>query len=162
APMVSAARPLREFSGDTTSHVTKTPAPKPVPQARTPIPVEHDNSLMVNLSALAEAWPEGLRKEIVQSNLVDAKVALPAEVVEQGLRQGRVALSWKTLRAWIKGAAQAAALEGSAQDNTVVELPLQVVAPLFLERQRQATQSRPKVAIDAEIPNLFFGFPQPE
>src|SRR5439155_9112564 len=45
---------------------------------------------------------------------------------------------------------------------TVVDLPLQVVAPLFLERQRQANQLRPKVAIDAEIPNLFFGFPQPD
>ena len=156
--MIPAPRALREISSDTT-HVVPAPAPQPVPKAATPIAPEGDTALVVSLSALAEAWPEALRKEIVQSNLVDAKVALPAEAVDQGMRQGRIGLSWKTLRSWIKGAR---VLETSAQDNTVVDLPLQVITPLFLERQRQAHQLRPKVAIDAEIPNLFFGFPQAE
>jgi predicted regulator of Ras-like GTPase activity (Roadblock/LC7/MglB family) len=50
----------------------------------------------------------------------------------------------------------------SQHDNTVVELPLKVIAPLFLARQKDGAKAQQKVAIDEEIPNLFFGFPQPE
>ena len=115
--------------------------------------------MTVSLTALAESWPETVRKEIVQWNLVEAKVALPVETIEQGLKQGRIAYSWKTVRGWLKPAVLA---EFSANDNVVVELPLKVVAPLFLTRQREAAEARQKVEIDAEIPNLFFGFPQSE
>ena len=51
---------------------------------------------------LAEAWPDAVREEIVRLNLVDAKVALPAELVERALKQGRILFTWKTLRSWIK------------------------------------------------------------
>jgi len=37
-----------------------------------------------------------------------------------------------------------------------------VVAPLFLARQRQANKGQQKVTVDEDIPNLFFGAPQPE
>jgi len=136
-------------------------APTPVPQ---PAPVKINKPLeaepmMVTLTALAESWPEAVRKEVVQWNLVDAKVALPVEAIEQGLKQGRIAYSWKTVRGWLKPAVLA---EFSANDNVVVELPLKAVAPLFLARQREATEGRQKVEIDTEIPNLFFGFPQSE
>jgi predicted regulator of Ras-like GTPase activity (Roadblock/LC7/MglB family) len=43
----------------------------------------------------------------------------------------------------------------------VLELPLKVVAPLFLNRQKEIGKSQQRVAIDDNIPNLFFGFPQP-
>jgi predicted regulator of Ras-like GTPase activity (Roadblock/LC7/MglB family) len=115
--------------------------------------------LVVALTTLAEAWPESVRKEVVQLNLVDAKVALPAEAVDRGLRQGRLAFPWRTLRSWIKPAPLPSV---SAQDGTVLELPLKVVAPIFLNRQRENAKTKPKVAIDEDIPNLFFGFPQPE
>jgi predicted regulator of Ras-like GTPase activity (Roadblock/LC7/MglB family) len=92
-------------------------------------------------------------------NLVDARVALPAEVVERALKQGRVAFTWKTLRSWITPAALPAV---SAHDNSVLELPLKVVAPPFLARQKEAAKLQKKVSVDDEIPNLFFGFPRPE
>jgi predicted regulator of Ras-like GTPase activity (Roadblock/LC7/MglB family) len=44
----------------------------------------------------------------------------------------------------------------------VLELPLKVVAPPFLARQREAGKLQRKVVVDADIPNLFFGFPRPE
>ena len=47
-------------------------------------------------------------------------------------------------------------------DATEVELPLRVIAPLFLARQSAAAKAQPKQAIDETIPNLFFGFPKPE
>ena len=75
------------------------------------------------------------------------------------LRQARIAFSWKTLRSWIRPAVLPAV---SAHDGLVLELPLKIVAPLFLARQREAAKPQQKVAIDEDIPNLFFGFPQPE
>jgi predicted regulator of Ras-like GTPase activity (Roadblock/LC7/MglB family) len=115
--------------------------------------------LVVGLSSLAEGWPETVRKEIVQLSLVEAQVALPTEIVERALKQGRVAFTWKALRSWIKPAPLPTV---SAHDGTVLELPLKIVAPLFLARQHEANKAKKKVSIDEDIPNLFFGFPQPE
>jgi predicted regulator of Ras-like GTPase activity (Roadblock/LC7/MglB family) len=129
------------------------PQPQPQPQPQHP----QSQPLVISLTALADGWPDAIRKEIIQSNLVEAKVALPNEAVEKGLKQGRLAFTWKSLRSWLR---PPASMASSAHDNAVVELPLKIVAPLFLERQREATKSQAKVAIDEEIPNLFFGFPQ--
>lgn len=130
------------------------PAPRPAPKA-----VGEAAPLVVALTALAETWPDSIRKEVVQLNLVDAKIALPAEAVERGLRQGRLAFNWRTLRSWIKPAPLPSV---SAQDATLLELPLKVIAPIFLNRQRENAKSKPKVTVDEDIPNLFFGFPQAE
>lgn len=116
-------------------------------------------ALSVGITSLAESWPEAVRKEIVTLKLVDAKVALPMDAIEQALRQGRIIFTWKTLRAWIKPSPLPAV---SAHDNLALELPLRLVAPLFLERQKQLQKPQQKVSIDEDIPNLFFGFPQPE
>lgn len=129
------------------------------------VPVAGSNSanggepLLVSLSALAEGWPEAVRKEILDFKLADAKVALPAAAIEQALKQGRIAFSWKTLRFWVKPTVPTVVSE---HDATVLELPLKVVAPVFLLRQHDHNKNKQKVAVDEEIPNLFFGFPQPE
>jgi predicted regulator of Ras-like GTPase activity (Roadblock/LC7/MglB family) len=44
----------------------------------------------------------------------------------------------------------------------VLELPLRVLAPLFLARHKQAAHKQQKTEVDDNIPNLFFGFPQGE
>jgi predicted regulator of Ras-like GTPase activity (Roadblock/LC7/MglB family) len=155
--MSSAARALRELCG---SHAPAAPAPTPMAPAVPPSrPPGDPNPLLVGLISLAEGWPEVVRQELVQLNLVDAKVALPAEVVERALKQGRVAFTWKTLRSWIKPAPLPVV---SAHDSIVLELPLKVVAPPFLARQKEAGKLHKKVSVDEEIPNLFFGFPRPE
>ena len=138
------------------------PAHNLAPQAPIPMPQKARSagpSIAVGLLTLAELWPEAVQKEIVQLNLTEAKVSLPVEVVEQGLKQGKIAFPWKTIRGWIGGAVLPPSLP---QDSTLVELPLKVVAPLFISRQREAGKQQQKVAIDSEIPNLFFGFPQPD
>jgi predicted regulator of Ras-like GTPase activity (Roadblock/LC7/MglB family) len=132
-------------------------APAPAPQPAKPAaPVEE---LAISLTALADAWPEGVRKEIVDLKLVDAKVALPVPALEQALKLGRIVFSWKVVRSWIRPAVLATS---SPNDAVVLELPLKVVAPLFLARQKNLAKPHQKVAIDEDIPNLFFGFPQPE
>lgn len=121
-------------------------------------PATEEPSLNVALMNLAQGWPESLRHEIGQLNLTDAKVALPVEMVEQALKHGRVAYSWKVLRSWIKPAPLPTV---SVHDNAMLELPLKVIAPLFLHRHKDTAKPQQKVALDDNIPNLFFGFPQP-
>jgi predicted regulator of Ras-like GTPase activity (Roadblock/LC7/MglB family) len=150
--------PSRESNGKV--GLPQSPVPQP-PAAAPGQPGKQatGEALLVSLAALAEAWAESVRKEIVDLNLVDAKVALPVSSVEQALKQGRIAFSWKTVRSWIKPAVSSGV---SAQDGMVLELPLKVVAPLFLARQKENNKNQQKVAVDEEIPNLFFGYPQPE
>jgi predicted regulator of Ras-like GTPase activity (Roadblock/LC7/MglB family) len=137
---------------------SRPPSP-PVPATPSPKPTGNSEPLVVNLSSLAEGWPEAVRKEIVQLSLVDAKVALSTELVERALKQGRVAFTWKALRSWIRPAPLPAV---SAHDSTVLELPLKIVAPLFLARQQETSRAQKKVSIDEDIPDLFFGLPRPE
>jgi predicted regulator of Ras-like GTPase activity (Roadblock/LC7/MglB family) len=148
----AASRASRDLGGN---HSPSTP-PAAAPAHK---PEVHAEPLLVGLSSLAESWPEAVRKEIVQLSLVDTKVSLPTDIVERALKQGRVAFTWKALRSWIKPAPLPAV---SAHDSTVLELPLKIVAPLFLARQHEANKTKKKVSVDADIPNLFFGFPQPE
>jgi len=141
-----------------TSHVpiqkaVTPPAPQP---AKPAVPTEE---LPISLSALADAWPEPIRKEIVELDLVDARVALPVPALEQALKLGRITFPWKLLRSWVKPAVLAT---GSSHDAVALELPLKVVAPLFLARQKNLSKPHQKVTVDEDIPNLFFGFPQPE
>ena len=117
--------------------------------------------ILAPLAALCETWPEPLRTEIVQMSLINAQVALPANLVEPALRRGRVTFPWRNLRAWITPPATAE----SPHDGLELELPLKVIAPLFLARQGkpvQLSKSPGALGLPSEIPNLFFGFPQPQ
>jgi predicted regulator of Ras-like GTPase activity (Roadblock/LC7/MglB family) len=78
-------------------------------------------------------------------------------LVEPALKRGRVTFSWKFLRALLRPAPMPA----SVHDSVEVELPLKVVAPLFFARPKQVTRLQQKVSAAQEIPDLFFGFPQP-
>jgi predicted regulator of Ras-like GTPase activity (Roadblock/LC7/MglB family) len=136
--------------------------PRPAQPAAVPPPARpasESEALLISLNSLAESWPEAVRHELVQLNLVETKVALPIEVVEHALKQGRIVFPWKTLRSWITPSLLPAP---SAHDSTMLELPLKVVAPSFLARQKEAGKLQKKVVVDDEIPNLFFGFPRSE
>jgi predicted regulator of Ras-like GTPase activity (Roadblock/LC7/MglB family) len=167
---VSAVRPIKDlFVSNAAAPAAQTlpapaSAPAPVPlsvAAPVPVvpPVPEVPPILINLASMAETWPEAVRKDIVQFSLLDALVALPFDVVEQGLKQGRLSFQWKTLRSWIKPAPLPSV---SAHDHVLVELPLKTIAPLYLARQKDADRKKQPVSVDHEIPNLFFGFPQPE
>ena len=129
------------------------PIPSPAPQ----IPAE-PAAISAPLAALLENWPEGLRLEIRQSNLANAQVLLPANLIEPALRRGRITFTWRNLRLLIKPTPPPA----SVHDGIELELPLHVIAPLFLARQKTAPRPQQADRPPADIPNLFFGFPQPE
>jgi predicted regulator of Ras-like GTPase activity (Roadblock/LC7/MglB family) len=114
----------------------------------------------IALSTLVERWPETMQQEIVKLNLTGAQVELPSHLVEEGLKRGRVTFAWKTLRTWIRPTPVSVP---SVHDETELELPLKVLAPIFLSKQKSAGMpGHSKVAVEESIPNLFFGFPQAE
>jgi len=137
-----------------------TPAPIPFAHATPPVPLAtakpEQKTISAPLLPLTEKWPEALRREIVWANLTKAQVALPYEEVESAIKRGRVVFTWRNMRSWIQ---PTPIQDPSANDNVELELPLKVLAPLFLNQRSQSDKSHTKVAIDTTIPNLFFGFP---
>jgi predicted regulator of Ras-like GTPase activity (Roadblock/LC7/MglB family) len=114
--------------------------------------------LNVPLAVLTETWPEVLHSEIEQLHLSEAHLALPMRIIEPALKQGKINFPWKVLRSWIRPATLPTV---SAHDGMMLELPLRVIAPLFIARQKQGSQAQQqKVKVNDNIPNLFFGFPQ--
>ena len=128
------------------------PVASPAPQ----IPLEP--AISAPLAALLGNWPEGLRLEIRQSSLANAQVSLPVSLIEPALKRGRITLTWRNLRALIKPTPTAP----SVHDGIELELPLNVIAPLFFSQQRSSSRPQQIQKPAPEIPNLFFGFPQPE
>jgi predicted regulator of Ras-like GTPase activity (Roadblock/LC7/MglB family) len=134
-------------------------SPVPGAPASSPEPAAGHPPLVVTLSAVADVWPDPLKQEILQLNLAEAKLAVPYDVVEGSLKRGRLSFPWAKVRSWIKPAPQIAA---SVHDPTELELPLRVIAPLFVARRKEQLDKPAKVAVDKDIPNLFFGLPQPD
>ena len=129
-------------------------APAPAPAALRPEPVQP--TVFATLSDLSEKWPEELKNEILRSALTDMSVPLAGAAILPGLKRGRVTMTWKQIRMLARPSSPA-----SPNDNLELELPLKVLAPLFFAAQKNQAQPRPKPVVAAEIPDLFFGFPQP-
>jgi predicted regulator of Ras-like GTPase activity (Roadblock/LC7/MglB family) len=113
------------------------------------IPVE--KPILAPLSALAEKWPDSIKMELVQADLMSAQAALPPSLIEPGLKRGRVTILWKHLRMMVRPKPAPV----SVHDGVEVELPLKVLAPLFFSSQKAAGLAKQKVTVSAEIPDLF-------
>lgn len=113
-------------------------------------------SIPVRLAELCERWPDTIKAEILNSSLLQASVPLDQALILPGLKRGRVAFSWKQIRLLVRPDSVPSPL-----DNLELELPLKVIAPLFLAAQGNSPRAATKVAVSSSIPDLFFGFPQP-
>jgi len=133
-----------------------TPAATPMSPPAAPQSVQAPPAILVALGHLCDHWPEDLQSEILRSPLAQAKVALDGADLLPGLKRGRVVLPWKQLRLL----AQPDSLP-SPYDHLELELPLKVIAPLFLAAQNNPARPRAKAPVSTAIPDLFFGFPQP-
>jgi len=120
-------------------------APQPAPAA-----------IFARLRDLCQNWPEPLKSEILDSPLAEANVPLEASAILPGLKRGRVVMPWKQLRLLAQPGSAS-----SPNDNLEVELPLKIIAPLFLAGQKGAATPHAKTTVSKDIPDLFFGFPQP-
>ena len=128
----------------------------PLPAPATPHSEPAPPTIFTSLGDLCENWPEELKNEIIRSPLADANVPLDGAIVLPGLKRGRVIMTWKQLRVLAQPSSAA-----SPKDHLELELPLKVIAPLFLAAQKNLAMPKIKASVSAEIPDLFFGFPQP-
>ncbi|MBI3416121.1 MAG: roadblock/LC7 domain-containing protein [Verrucomicrobia bacterium] len=116
-------------------------------------PVPAGDALEIKLQLLAADWPEPVGQEIVQDGLGQTQVHLPFAEIESGLKRGKILVSWKQIRSWI---AAPLPLGPSPLDDIPLELPLNVVVPLFLAQKNHARE-RKSVAVAENIPDIFSG-----
>jgi predicted regulator of Ras-like GTPase activity (Roadblock/LC7/MglB family) len=81
-------------------------------------------------------------------NLLNAKVALPLDKLEGALKAGKIVFTWKQICEWMQPPVNSV----SGAQETSVELPLRIIAPLFMAKHRPKVQK--KVSI-SEMPDLF-------
>jgi predicted regulator of Ras-like GTPase activity (Roadblock/LC7/MglB family) len=130
------------------------------PQIPVERPVERPAELpiLVSVVSLAENWPDGIKQEIVSANLNNSQLALPATLIEPGLKRGRIVIAWKNLRIMIRPTPPPV----SPHDSVELELPLRIIAPLFFASQKITSKNHSKLVVTADIPNLFNSNKQPE
>jgi predicted regulator of Ras-like GTPase activity (Roadblock/LC7/MglB family) len=103
---------------------------------------------------LIQSWPELVRKALAGLDLADRALHVSLEDLEPRLRRGKVEFSWGQLQNWI--VPPIANLEDVVSSELLIELPLPVVAPLFLAK-RPAPSPKERNAHPAEsVPELFF------
>ena len=132
-------------------------APAPATAEQTQYFLNKDTSavgdvLTVPLANLSEAWPDAVKDDIKKNGLSDASVALPMSQLEVAMRSGKIVFPWRQLGAWLKPTP----LGATANGETSVELPLKVIAPLFITQHRPVKQQK-KVAVGENIPDIFSG-----
>jgi predicted regulator of Ras-like GTPase activity (Roadblock/LC7/MglB family) len=109
------------------------------------------STLALPLAALAGNWPDEIRAEIAGFDPA-ATVALPVNEVTAGLAKGRVMFAWKQIHSWIE---PACASPSAVAGETMLQMPLKVVAPAFLSSSKKPAAERKAVNLDESIPALF-------
>ncbi|MBI4325599.1 MAG: roadblock/LC7 domain-containing protein [Chloroflexi bacterium] len=163
APVVAKPLPVPPTPAPAAAQPLPVP-PKPLPIAVKPetapavalpqpalAPVQAE-TLVVPLSSCTVSWPEAVRQQT--SGLKEASLDLPLGEVERALKRGKAAFTWGQLRGWIKPSSIASSI--SMEPETQLELPLPVLAPLFMAKRRPAPSQKKYVVAD-NIPNVFEG-----
>ena len=108
--------------------------------------------LRVPLAQAAASWPDEVRRDLAGLNLATAAIELPMTTAEQALKSGLVAFPWKQLCQWIDSPSVLA--PPPATGEMLVEVPLPIIAPLFMARYRPAATQK-RAAVSDSIPDLF-------
>jgi hypothetical protein len=114
--------------------------------------------LAAPLLALSEKWPDALRNEITQLDLSNSQVFLPLDYIESGLKRGIVTFFWRDLRTYLHPTPLTVV---SVHDGAALELPLKVIAPLFIAR-KGAVRPKLDAPVDKSIPNVFVNASAPK
>ncbi|MBA4149960.1 MAG: roadblock/LC7 domain-containing protein [Verrucomicrobia bacterium] len=128
-----------------------------IPQDQTQFFLKKDSEavgevLTVPLVSLAEDWPQNIKEEISSGKLGDSSVGLPMDRIEAGLKTGKLSFLWKEIAGWLKPNS----FTSQINSDTNVDLPLKVIAPLFISQHRPA-KAQKRLSIDESIPDLFAG-----
>jgi predicted regulator of Ras-like GTPase activity (Roadblock/LC7/MglB family) len=134
------------------------PAP-PAPMFGLPKPAAaaiDDGPLVTTIGAVCQSWPYAVRQEVEQFNLREASISIPMNSLETGMKGGRVVFAWGELIGWLDAPPSTQSSQGDAE----LELPLNVIAPLYFGKRRAAVP-RKKLSVDQNIPDLFAGLGKP-
>jgi predicted regulator of Ras-like GTPase activity (Roadblock/LC7/MglB family) len=113
--------------------------------------------LTLPLTLVSQNWPDQVRKEIDMFNLTDSKLEVPFASIEEGLKQGRLQFRWRQVCLWLRPPpppAMASATLATQLDYRV-DLPLNFVAPLYLQHHAAPAQAAKRSAAFSEIPDVF-------
>ena len=110
------------------------------------------NFVEVPLAKVTDAFPETVRRELAgAASFSTIALRLPRPEIESAIKRGKVAFAWKQLQCWLSEP-----LTISMPAETVVDLPLRVVVPIFLASNKPAVAARSRIAeVDESIPDLF-------
>ncbi|MDB6028051.1 MAG: hypothetical protein JWM68_4274 [Verrucomicrobiales bacterium] len=109
-------------------------------------------TISLPLSALSGNWPDPVKAEINQHNLKESTAELPMANVESGLKTGKIVFTWREVAAWLHPKPFTTSVTG----DTLIELPLKVIAPAFIAQHKPAKSQR-KLAVGENIPDIFSG-----
>ena len=110
-----------------------------------------DGKLYLTLFEISAAWPEGIRGEL--SVLPgDTKVVLPVSEVSAGLQKGKVTFTWGQFRGYLPASSSG---EINIPEDTLLLLPLKIVAPAFVAATGAKKRSSAKAAVNKDLPDFF-------
>jgi predicted regulator of Ras-like GTPase activity (Roadblock/LC7/MglB family) len=103
----------------------------------------------VPVSLIANSLPDQARRDLGAENISHAVLSLPMGMLEPMVKKGKVLFEWKHLHSWLKTTAPV-----SMTCDAIIDLPLQVIVPIFLAAQKKSSAQR-RVAVDMTIPDVF-------
>jgi predicted regulator of Ras-like GTPase activity (Roadblock/LC7/MglB family) len=108
--------------------------------------------MVVPLAQVAGGWPDAITQALAE--LSNPTISFPADELEQALKRGKITFAWKRLRLLINPPLVPSAAQ--SLDDTQLELPLSVIAPLFLAHRKPAGPQK-RYTITEHIPDVFTG-----
>jgi predicted regulator of Ras-like GTPase activity (Roadblock/LC7/MglB family) len=136
-----------------TTPAPTTPASAPPPKKIFPLAAKPVGHLAVPLASVCPEWPQEVRTQLTDVDVDQHQILVPLELLEPAMKSGRVLFTWEEVASWLKPLL--ANPPTPKVGEMAVELPLKVIAPLFMGSQRVATQKR--VDVDETIPDIFNG-----
>jgi predicted regulator of Ras-like GTPase activity (Roadblock/LC7/MglB family) len=158
-PTVSAPAPRAITPLTPPTPAPAAPAPQPLPRPAAPAPVAKKpaskpmGELAVPLHVVAPEWDQEVRKQLADINLQQHLIHVPLELLAPAMKSGKVLFSWAEVATWIQPPLPSPPTPRVGE--MPVELPLKIIAPLFMAKQNSASNKR--VAVDETIPDLFGG-----
>ena len=129
---------------------TPAPIPAPIP-ARNPAPTQTlEGNFTLALMDVAAYWAETGKSEL--ANLYRHSLEIPMSTLEKTMKSGKLQFQWRELRPWLR-LAPGNTLP-TITDDLVIELPLAVVAPRFME-QRGLGKAKIRADLTGDIPEVF-------
>jgi predicted regulator of Ras-like GTPase activity (Roadblock/LC7/MglB family) len=104
--------------------------------------------LSVSIGTVNQKWPAAIRALVQQLGVTDLEI--PHSLIETALKLGRIDFQWQQVVTWFRPAPDRDLSQEHA--GTVLELPLSVVAPLYLQQNKYKAK---KSSVPGDIPDLF-------